>query len=40
MLKQIAFCGLLLAGCVANGAERWDAPYEPQVFEDMPYPTR
>ena len=36
MLRQIVFCGLLLAGCVANAAERWDAPYEPQVFEGMP----
>ena len=36
MLRQIVFCGLLLAGCVANAAERWDAPYESQVFEGMP----
>ena len=28
--------GLLLAGYAANAAERWDAPYEPQVFEGMP----
>jgi predicted peptidase len=36
MLKWIAFCGVLLTGYAANAAERWDAPYEPQVFEGMP----
>jgi predicted peptidase len=36
MLKQIVFVGLLLAGYAANAAERWDAPYEPQLFEGMP----
>ena len=36
MLKGTLFCGLLLAGCVAGAAERWDALYEPQVFEGMP----
>jgi predicted peptidase len=36
MLKQIVFVGLLSAGYAANAAERWDAPYEPQVFEGMP----
>ncbi len=36
MLRWIAFCGLLLAGNAVNAAERWDAPYEPQVFEGMP----
>jgi hypothetical protein len=35
MLRQIAFCGVLLAGCVADAAEHWDAPYEPQVFDKM-----
>jgi len=36
MLKQIVFCGLVLVGCAAGAAEQWDAPYEPQVFEEMP----
>jgi predicted peptidase len=36
MLKQIVFIGLLLAGFAASAAERWDAPYEPQVFKEMP----
>ncbi len=36
MLKQIVFIGLLLAGFATSAAERWDAPYKPQVFEGMP----
>jgi len=36
MLKHITFCGMLLAGCVADAAERWDALYAPQVFDGMP----
>ena len=36
MLKHITFCGMLLAGCIASATERWDALYEPLVFEGMP----
>ncbi len=36
MLKRIVFLGFLLAGYAASAAERWDALYEPQVFEGMP----
>ena len=36
MLKRTVFLGLLLVGSAASAAERWDAPYEPQVFEGMP----
>ena len=36
MLKRIVFGGVLLMACVAGAAERWDAPYERQVFEGMP----
>jgi predicted peptidase len=36
MLKRIVFLGLLLAGNAVSAAERWDALYEPQVFEGMP----
>jgi hypothetical protein len=38
MLKTIVVTGRFLAGCSANAAERWDALYEPQVFEGMPCP--
>ncbi len=27
ILRQLAFCGMLLAGCVADAAERWDAEH-------------
>ena len=36
MLKRIICLGLLLAGNPASAAERWDASYEPEVFEGMP----
>ena len=37
MLKHILVLGLQLIGTVAGAAERWDAVYEPQVFEEMPF---
>lgn len=36
MLKRIVFCGLLLAGCVADAAEEWVALYEPLELKEMP----
>jgi len=36
MMKHIVILNVLLSGCVAGAAERWDALYEPQVFEGMP----
>ena len=36
MFRPIALAGLLLLSCPANASERWDALYEPQVFEGMP----
>ena len=36
LLKRIVFLGLLVAGCAAGAPERWNASYEPQVFEGMP----
>jgi len=36
MLKRIAFCGLLLPGCVADAAEEWVALYEPLALKEMP----
>lgn len=35
MLKQIVFWGLLLAGCAADAAEEWVAPYEPLALKEM-----
>ena len=37
MLRHILVLGLLLAGHVSSAAERWDADYEPQVYEGMPF---
>jgi predicted peptidase len=35
--KLISFClAFFLTASAANTAERWDAPYEPQVFEGLP----
>ena len=36
MMKRIVLIGLLSVGCGAGAVERWDALYEPQVFEEMP----
>ncbi len=36
MLKELTFCGMLLAGSIASAAERWSELYEPQVFDGMP----
>jgi predicted peptidase len=37
MLKWIVYVALIFVGHSANAQERWDALYEPQVFEGMPY---
>lgn len=37
LLKRIVFLGLLVAGCAAGAPERWNASYEPRVFEGMPF---
>jgi len=36
MLRLIFATTILLAGGSVNSAERWDAPYEPLMFEGMP----
>jgi predicted peptidase len=40
VLKKSVVVGLVFSSCLsasaANAAQRWDAPYEPQVFEGMP----
>ena len=36
MLTHMVCCGVLLSACVAGAGQRWDAPYEPQVFDGMP----
>jgi predicted peptidase len=37
VLNIFIVTGFLLAAGIANAAERWDAAYEPQVFEGMPF---
>lgn len=36
MLILFFVSGVLLTGGIVNSAERWDAVYEPQVFEGIP----
>ena len=37
MLKRLMIVGVLFAGLTVHAAGRWDAVYEPQIFEEMPF---